>query len=1036
MRLVVRLLGPLEVECGDRPVRIGAAKERLILVLLALDAGRVVAAERLIDALWGEDPPESAGVSLRVLISRLRKGLAAAGCDHAILARSPGYVLAGDEVDVDVDRFAALAARGSAQLAAGSARAAAAALRAALALWRGDRLAEASETRLVGEAARLAEARLAAVEARVEADLACGRHAELVGELEQLCRANRLRERLWAQRMLALYRCGRQADALAAGQQLRMILAEELGLDPGSELRRLETAILAQDSALGPPPAARSPRVWNAPTRNPWFTGRAGLLDQLHQRLRSGEASLVVQALHGLGGVGKTQLAIEYVHRFAADYDLAWWIDAEQPVLIPGQLARLAARLDLPQGPTAADTVERLLAELRDRDRWLLIFDNAERPADIADYLPGGSGHVLITSRYPGWGALGGRLEVDILARAETVALLRARIPALSRELADKLAAELGDLPLAAAQAAGYLEQTDLPPADYLRRFRTRRATLLSKGEVVGYAGRIDTTWALALDRLRREDPAAVALLELAALLAPEPIPLTLIGDHPELLDERLRATAADADALADTVGALVGYSLARRSAAGFQVHRLVQSVIRHQMPGDRQQATAERVVALLAAAAPGDPEDPVSWPGYAQLAAHVLATSPQGESSSAYRRFILDTARYLQARGDSSASRDVSAQLLDRWRASLGPDHPDTLAAASTVTLALCGLGQAGPARALGQDTQQRSHRMLGPDHPTTLAAAAALTLVLEMLGGAQAARDLGEDTLERCRRVFGPDHATTLRAAAPLTSALAALGEMQAARDLAEDTLERCRRVFGPDHATTLLAAAAFTTALVGLGEARAARDLGEDTLERCRRVLAPDHAITLWAGVFLTIALAGLGEAQAARDLGEDILQRCRRVLAPDQGLTLSAAAALTSALAELGEAQAARDLGEDTLQRSRRMLGPDHATTQLAATALTSALAELGEAQAARDLGEDTLRRCRRVFGSDHAITLWAAAALTSALAGLGEVQAARDLGEETLRRSHRVFGQDHRITQYMTQLTGRGSQQERSRTHST
>ena len=371
------------------------------------------------------------------------------------------------------------------------------------------------------------------------------------------------------------------------------------------------------------------------PPRNPRFTGRDGMLTELRRRLRAGEATLVVQALYGLGGVGKTQLAIEYAHRFAADYDLVWWIDAEQPVLIPDQLAALAARLDLPAGPTVADTVDRLLAELRGRDRWLLIFDNAERPADIADYRPGGAGHVLITSRFPGWGALGGRLEVDVLARAETVALLRARIPALDEELADKLAAELGDLPLAAAQAAGYLEQTDLPAADYLRRFRTRRATLLARGDVVGYAGRIDTAWALSLERLRGEDPAAVQLLELAAFLAPEPIPLSLFSDHADLLDEPLRATAADPDALADTVGALVGYSLARRHPDGFQVHRLVQAVIRHQLPPDRQQATAEQVVALLAAASPGDPEDPASWAAYAQLAPHVLATAPLGDSLS-----------------------------------------------------------------------------------------------------------------------------------------------------------------------------------------------------------------------------------------------------------------------------------------------------------------------------------------------------------------------------------------------------------------
>src|SRR5918995_1068308 len=205
----------------------------------------------------------------------------------------------------------------------------------------------------------------------------------------------------------------------------------------------------------------RGSQVFEAPPRNPNFTDRDDLLNALQWILRTRQAGAVVQnsAAYGLGGVGKTQLVIEYAHRFAADYDLVWWLDAEQPVLIPEQLAGLAARLELPPGPTVADTVERLLAELRGRHRWLLVFDNAERPADVAGYRPGGAGHVLITSRSPGWGALGGRLEVDVLTRAETIALLRARIPGMEVELADQLAAELGDLPLAAAQAAGYMEQ-------------------------------------------------------------------------------------------------------------------------------------------------------------------------------------------------------------------------------------------------------------------------------------------------------------------------------------------------------------------------------------------------------------------------------------------------------------------------------------------------------------------------------------------------------------------------------------------------
>src|SRR4051812_48175087 len=510
-----------------------------------------------------------------------------------------------------------------------------------------------------------------------------------------------------------------------------LIQLDLTGLDEATAAARLRTR-LAGVRPTGPPPfphrdpalsdspggrpgfAGRLPGVWRVPPRNPRFTGRDGMLAELRRRLQAGEAPLVVQALYGLGGVGKTQLAIEYAHRFAADYDLVWWIDAEQPVLIPDQLAGLAVRLELPPGPTVADTVERLLAELRGRTRWLLIFDNAERPADIADYRPGGAGHVLITSRFPGWGALGGRLEVDVLARAETIALLQARIPALGKELADQLAAELGDLPLAAAQAAGYLEQTDLPPVDYLRRFRTRRADLLARGDVVGYAGRLDTTWALSVERLRSEEPVAVQLLELAAFLAPDPIPLALISGHSELLDEPLRSIAADPDALADAVGVLVGYSLARRHLDGFQVHRLVQAVIRQQLVPDRRQATDQRVVALLAAASPGRPEDPANWGGYARLVPHVLATVLHAEQHPAGRRLILDTTDYLQAHGDSNGGRAVAEQLLDRWRSTMGLDHPDTLAAASILIRAKASLGAVQLADPLGKDTLQRCRRVL----------------------------------------------------------------------------------------------------------------------------------------------------------------------------------------------------------------------------------------------------------------------------------------------------------------------------------
>jgi DNA-binding SARP family transcriptional activator len=246
-----RLLGPIEVEDDGRLLALGSAKQRALLATLLLHPNEVVSRDRLIDDLWGERPPGSASHSLEVYVSRLRKTLQPDGRERVVITRPGGYLLRLEPEQLDLARFERLTRDGRSALAAGNYYRAAQQLRQALALWRGPALGElAYEPFARPEVERLEEQRLAALEERIEAELALGRHSALIGELESLSRKHPLRERLRGQLILALYRCGRQVEALEAYRETRQHLVNELGIDPSPAMQRLEQAILRQDPAL------------------------------------------------------------------------------------------------------------------------------------------------------------------------------------------------------------------------------------------------------------------------------------------------------------------------------------------------------------------------------------------------------------------------------------------------------------------------------------------------------------------------------------------------------------------------------------------------------------------------------------------------------------------------------------------------------------------------------------------------------------------------------------------------------------------
>jgi predicted ATPase/DNA-binding SARP family transcriptional activator len=472
------LLGPLSVSSDGAPIALGGQKRRALLAVLLLEANQIVSRDRLIDALWGEDPPETARNTIQVYISQLRKLLP----DGALETAPPGYRLVIEADTVDLFEFMRLSEEGRTALRAADAAGAADALRAALALWRGAPLADLPwEPFAQAEIVRLEELRLAALEDRIEADLALGRHGQLVGELERLVAEQPFRERLREQLMLALYRSGRQADALAVYQRARRTLVDELGIEPGESVRQLERAILAHDPALNVPQAGpTSPR--RAPTPPTPLLGREGELAALADLVRRDDARLVT--LTGTGGIGKTRLALELVRRLAPEFRhgsaVASIATLREPTLLAGKILEA---LGIPEvGPNAEEEAMRVLAD----SELLLLIDNFEQvlPAagSIARLLESAPAlKVIVTSRAPLRVAAEREFPVPPLADDEAAELFIARAQAadpsfaLSERNAGAVAdicARLEGLPLAIELAAARTNL--LPPVALLSRLGNR----------------------------------------------------------------------------------------------------------------------------------------------------------------------------------------------------------------------------------------------------------------------------------------------------------------------------------------------------------------------------------------------------------------------------------------------------------------------------------------------------------------------------------------------------------------------------------
>jgi tetratricopeptide (TPR) repeat protein len=644
-------------------------------------------------------------------------------------------------------------------------------------------------------------------------------------------------------------------------------------------------------------PAVAIRRSWTIPPPVPSFTGRDEQLAALHAQLTSqGAATLVpTAALYGMGGVGKTQLALAYAKRYRADYGLGWWVPSETELGMVAALADLGMALGLPEALRPAELAAGARDALGERSGWLLIFDNAPDPVAVADYLPGsGGGHVLVTSRDSAWQGIADPVPVDLLAREAAVGLLLRRSGDVDQQAAERLAEALGRLPLALEQAAAYAAAERLSLARYLELFTVRRADLLALGRPLAYQVTVDATFTLALDQLRVANPAAGRLLELCALFAPDEIPVPLLLSKPQLLPDPLAAAVADPVRQGEVVGLLYRQGLLTRDTGDTaRIHRLVQAVtLAHLSPADRHQRTLD-AVKLLAQLFPyrGRGLDADEWPRCARLLPHAQAALDHARTlqlaDPAVATLLERTAQYLWRRHAAPPAARSSLEWALQLRHS--QDTKETVEYAETLHLlanVIDAQRELDLARQLHQQALEIRQRLYGhTDHKDIVWSLNSLATDLYKSGktaGAQdlyeRARELHEQALAMLRRLHGPDtdHKDIAWSLNSLGNDLRELGELEGARQLHEQALEMRRRLYGPDTDHVLTGASIYDLSidLRELGELEQARELGEQELAMLRRLYGEDadHSNIADALEQLAMTLSALGEVEKARELDE--------------------------------------------------------------------------------------------------------------------------------------------------------------------
>ncbi|MFF1837063.1 FxSxx-COOH system tetratricopeptide repeat protein [Streptomyces sp. NPDC058231] len=786
------------------------------------------------------------------------------------------------------------------------------------------------------------------------------------------------------------------------------------------------------DARPGPRYPADMPEVWGGvPRRNTRFTGREALLSGVREFLHAADSGAGVVTLHGMSGVGKTQLAAEYVYRFGSEYDVVWWVPADSRTACRQKLAELAPELGLSTGAEYGERLRAVRDSLRRGDpysHWLLVFDGADEPEQIWDLVPTGPGHVLITSRNPEWGEHNSNLvEVPVYSREESVAFIRRRALRLTPAEADQLAEGLADLPLLLDQTAGWLNDSDMSIEEYLGLLHSGdEAVRISADFPLAF----QTAWAILLNQLREASPEAVELLRLCASFAPGTLSLRLLtAVPPSALPGRLAPVIGDPASLDRAIGQLRRYSVIRlerdegiedprgRPARGITLylHRMVHGLVREDIPGPERALYVRAARDSLAAADPGRPTDTRLWPAYAEIIPHLKWAEVLDSTDDAVQELVLNCLRYQYLSGEYGAGIRFAEDAMPAWRVLLGDTHQRIWDVSYNYANLLRAVGDYAGTEAIERAAVDHLRAERGERDLEHLRAAGGLAADLRGLGRYGEALEISGRILASYRELLGEQDSRTLNAQNNLAISLRLLGRYEEALELNRRTLEARRQLLRPRHGWTLYSEIHYATDLRLLGRYGEAESLQAQSARVHRIVMGVDNPQTLRAEHNLALCHYRSGDRTRARALFSRVLERCERVLGEGDPLTMMFAASQSFFAREHADIDQAREISEKVVNGYVDMLGESH--PYVAGTRANHALIlrNVGERDHAHLLLEEALVDMTHAVGENHPWTLGCAINASALRNLVGDTRGAAALTEATVTRATEVLGRTHPLT---------------------